>query len=274
MKKALMIGIKYPNQVPSEQVISSYNNIDTVRDKLVTLKGFDHKNITILKDDGETDPPTQKNIEMYVDSAVTAAMSTGDKLLIYFSAHGRHDKEGELGILASDLQVVPGRFFRNLLNPAREKTRVTMICEVCESSAFFPKDYFGSRPFGTMVDSAKESLQLFIGTKPIAKGLVFFSASRELSGVERSLPKEEREKLLAVQKCASKGVEVTCPLGVFTAELVNCLVEADKEGRRITNRELINSIQCQIELNKGVNSSKQIAGMEGDDCLEDFYFSD
>lgn len=114
-----------------------------------------------------------------------------------------------------------------------------------------------------MVDSAKESLQLFIGTKPIEKGLVFFSASRELSQVQKGLPKKEREKLLAVQKSASKGVEVTCPLGVFTAELVNCLVEADKEGRSITNRELINSIQFQIEKNKDVNSSKQIAGMEG-----------
>lgn len=59
-----------------------------------------------------------------------------------------------------------------------------------------------------------------------------------------------------MQKCASLGDEITRSLGVFTAELVNCLVEANKEGKRITNH------------------SNQIANMTGDDCLEKFYFSD
>lgn len=70
-----------------------------------------------------------------------------------------------------------GRQLRDMVNPTREKTRVTM-CEVCESSAFLPKEYFESRPTRTVLEAAKESFQLFACTKPIEKSAVFFIASR------------------------------------------------------------------------------------------------
>lgn len=90
---------------------------------------------------------------------------------------------------------------RNLMNSARGRTRITIFCEVCESSSFFPNSYFDTRSFGT-----KEYVQLFMSRKVIPKGVIFFSASRELSASEQLLPKKEKDKLLAVQKSFTRGM--------------------------------------------------------------------
>lgn len=88
--KALLIGINYVGH--KQGVLSGcHNDVETWR-SIITKHGFNPQGITVLKDDGQSTPPTKKNIEQAM-LALARGATAGDALFMQYSGHGSQIKD-------------------------------------------------------------------------------------------------------------------------------------------------------------------------------------
>lgn len=85
-KKALLIGSNYID-TPTARLNGCINDVVNMRNMLIDAYGYDSANITILRDDSQTNRPTAANILKQLASIVSQSASLA-QIWIHYSGHG------------------------------------------------------------------------------------------------------------------------------------------------------------------------------------------
>ena len=85
-KKALLIGSNYID-TPTATLNGCINDVVNMRNMLIDAYGYDSSNITVLRDDSQTNKPTAANILKQLASIVSQSASLA-QIWIHYSGHG------------------------------------------------------------------------------------------------------------------------------------------------------------------------------------------
>jgi uncharacterized caspase-like protein len=69
-----------------------HNDVDNIKEFLMTVHGFQERDILCLKDDGVAKMPTKKNIEAGFH-VLTSRSKPGDCVFVLYSGHGGQTKD-------------------------------------------------------------------------------------------------------------------------------------------------------------------------------------
>ena len=84
-RRAILIGINYVGQ--QGQLSGCHNDVNNIKEYLISKQGFKEKDMLILMDDGKHHPPTRKNI-MDAFRRITQYSKADDVVFIHYSGHG------------------------------------------------------------------------------------------------------------------------------------------------------------------------------------------
>jgi len=92
VKRAVLIGINY-NSLPALKLRGCINDIILMRSMLIDAYGYQQKDITMLRDDGQKyDLPTRENIIQSLQKVCDMTIET-DELWIHYSGHGTYVRD-------------------------------------------------------------------------------------------------------------------------------------------------------------------------------------
>lgn len=89
-RRAILIGINYVGQ--QGQLSGCHNDVNNIKNYLITREGFQEKDMLILMDDGRHHQPTKKNIEDAF-RRITQYSRPDDVVFIHYSGHGSRVKD-------------------------------------------------------------------------------------------------------------------------------------------------------------------------------------
>ena len=94
VRRCLLIGINYKGQ--QGELRGCHNDVKNIKEYLIRCQGFLERDMLILMDDGQHNPPTKKNIEQAF-VRLTSFSQAGDVVFVHYSGHGGRvrDTSGE-----------------------------------------------------------------------------------------------------------------------------------------------------------------------------------
>lgn len=142
-KLALLVGCNYPN-TPHE-LRGCHNDVQAMRDVLITRFGFDPNHIELLTDKpGSPIMPTGANIKKALNSMVDRAVE-GDVLFFHYSGHGtlitpHNSLKKEEAIVPCDFNLITSVDFRKLVNQVPKGATFTIFSDSCHSGGLIDKE--------------------------------------------------------------------------------------------------------------------------------------
>jgi hypothetical protein len=193
-KKALLVGCNYPGTQAA--LNGCINDVLAIRKMLISVKGFDASNITVMIDtDKRYTQPTGRNVKAGLIKLITESQP-GDILVFHFSGHGTQiPAEGfdsdevdgkDEAICPTDLNVIVDNDLRDIVMKLPDGVDLTFITDCCHS--------------GSMLDHAEV---LISGDKrpqgPSLMDLMGGTAGRGIDLTPRNLPIELLASMLSQQ---------------------------------------------------------------------------
>lgn len=143
-RRALLIGIRFMDDIESQQLKGPHNDVYNVKQYLEKACGFEQQDIQILADDSEHTAPTKQHI---LDSftKMTETVEPGDVVFIQYSGHGGRvkDMSGDKDdgydsyILPSDYkaegQILDDDILRDLIKAMPNGVYTTLLVDCCNS---------------------------------------------------------------------------------------------------------------------------------------------
>ena len=86
-KRALLIGIRFLDDIPSQQLKGPHNDVHNIQEFLKKHCGFQMEDMVVLADDGKHTAPTKENI-LRNFKKLTEVSQPGDVVFIQYSGHG------------------------------------------------------------------------------------------------------------------------------------------------------------------------------------------
>ena len=112
-KRALLIGIRFLDDIPSQQLKGPHNDVHNIQEFLKKHCGFQMEDMVVLADDGKHTAPTKENI-LRNFKKLTEVSQPGDVVFIQYSGHGgrMENSKGE-GQDPYDNYILPSDYKRS-----------------------------------------------------------------------------------------------------------------------------------------------------------------
>lgn len=149
-RRAILIGINYIGQ--RGELSGCHNDVQNIKNYLITVNGFQEHNITTLMDDKYHTSPTHANIMTTFRQAVRLTKS-GDTLFCHFSGHGGQiiDRNGDEDdgmdetLIPVDFtnsgHITDDKIFLELVKPLAKESLLTCLMDCCHSGTVLDLPY-------------------------------------------------------------------------------------------------------------------------------------
>jgi hypothetical protein len=149
-KRAVLIGINYVGQ--DGQLSGCHNDVKNMKEYLMTIHGFEERNMTVLMDDGYSISPTRTNITQAYANLVRSSLPD-DTVFMHYSGHGGRvrDTSGDEDdgydetLIPVDFeragQITDDELFKVLVQPMPKGVLVTSLMDCCHSGTVLDLPY-------------------------------------------------------------------------------------------------------------------------------------
>ena len=175
MKYALLIGINYYGT--KSQLNGCINDINHVKDKLVSKLGFNLENIRILTDDSNelSKLPTGENIINGLIDLINKANAVegGTDIWIHYSGHGSYmidkssdEKDGKDEVIVPldylNKGVISDDYLHQLLSNLSSKIRCTCFFDCCHSGTILDLKYKYNKKLSETIDNPNSNIKAIV----------------------------------------------------------------------------------------------------------------